>query len=148
MRILTLVLCLMGMLTEALAQKPATERPTRFHQLPAIIHCHAGRLDAFFRSAPGETVQVQISEALTIRGTVKNRISKYGTLETAGIQLSEYGQSIFALTRRQTPEGKTVFTGRIIDNRFADGLMLRQRGDEYEFVKVETAHLLPTCDQK
>lgn len=148
MRILTLVLCLMGMLTEAFAQKPTNEKPTRFHQLPSIIHCHPGQLDAFFRSAPGESVQVQISEALTIRGTMKNRISKYGTLETAGIQLSEYGQSIFALTRRQTPEGKTVFTGRILDNRFSDGLLLRQQGEEYELVKVETAQMLPTCDQK
>lgn len=149
MRILTLALCLLGIgLHGAFAQKPVSEKPTQFQRLPSVINCSSIQLNECFNTLQDQTVAVRLNDVLTIRGKVKTRTSKYGTLETIGIELSEFNQSMFALTKRQTPDRKTVFTGRILNSKYADGFLLQQKGERYELVKVETGDMLPTCDQR
>ncbi len=148
MRILTLVVCLLCIsASAALAQKTLQGKPAQFQQLSSVIDCNPVQLNALFDATQNQGVDIRISNSLSVRGKVKTRTSKYGTMETLGIELSEYNQSIFALTRRNTPEGKTVFSGRILNSNYADGFLLQQKGDAYQLVKVETATLLPTCDQ-
>jgi len=149
MKILTLAICLLGIGYQgALAQKPVSEKSTQFHRLPSSISCSSLQLNECFNALEHQSVTVRLNDELTIRGTVNTRTSKYGTLETIGIELSEYNQSMFALTRRQTPDRKTVFTGRIFNSKYADGFLLQQKGERYELVKVETGSMLPTCDQR
>lgn len=149
MRILTLLVCLLGIsATTAFAQKTAQGKPTQFDRLSSVIDCNPAQLEALFDAPQGKAVNIPVSNSFSVRGNVKMRVSKYGSMETLGIELSDYGQSIFALTRRSTPDGKTVFSGRILNSKYADGLLLQQKGDSYQLVKVETATMLPTCDQR
>lgn len=148
MKILTLLVCLLGIsASAAFAQKSPQGKPTQFDRLSSAIDCNPVQLNALIDAAQHQTVEVKICSAFAVRGQVKTRVSKYGTLETVGIELSDYDQSIFALTRRSTPEGKTVFSGRILNSKYADGFLLQQKGDRYQLVKVETATMLPTCNQ-
>lgn len=149
MRILTLLVCLMGIsVSAASAQKTPQGKPTQFDRLSSVIDCNPAQLDALFDAPQHQAVNIPISNSFSVRGNVKTRVSKYGSMETLGIELSDYGQSIFALTRRSTPDHKTVFSGRILNSKYADGFVLQQKGGAYQLVKVETATMLPTCDHR
>jgi hypothetical protein len=151
MKQITTGLCiafLMLFTANSIAQKSSSNKPFLFTDYPAVIDCTEAQLNSLFIASNDMNVSLSLPGNLTLQGEVTNRATKYNSLQTVSIKLPAFRNILFSVTKRDDEGKKPVFTAYLLNTDYADGYQLkRNAGNTYQFIKIETAKLLPTCNQ-
>ena len=143
--------CIAVMLTLLAYSSPAQtlqKKSSLFSACPASADCSVQQLNRLFNAVNGQTIQLALTEKFILKGTLKNKINKYGKIETLFIQLPSFGNTLFSVSRRMDEQKKYVYSAHLLNKNFADGYQLkRHKNDVYRFEKIETEKLLPLCNQ-
>ncbi len=130
------------------AQKTSAKKPFLFTNYPAVIDCTEAQLNSLFAAGNDITVSLSLPGNLTLQGEITQRATRYNSLQTVAVKLPAFRNILFSATKRDDAGKKPVFTAYLLNTDYADGYQLKHNTDNtYQFVKVETAKLLPTCNQ-
>jgi hypothetical protein len=131
------------------SQKEHSGKPLMFSNYPPIINCTEDQLNNIFSYGLGDHVNIALPANLTLSGPVTSNIVKFSNLQTVVIKLPSFNNILFALSKRLDENNKPVYVGHLFNKDYADGYELRRtNGGNYQFVKIETEKLLPTCNQQ
>jgi hypothetical protein len=145
LRLFCLTLCVF-LSAASFAQKTVSHKPSLFANYPAIIDCTQEQLSNIFNAVPGQNIKLVLANNFIIEGPVKSYSNKYTNLQTVAIQLPAFNNMLFALSKRTDATDAVVYVGHLFNKDYADGYELkRNQGNQYQFVKIETDYLLPTC---
>ena len=132
----------------SIAQKPSSPKLFLFKNYPAIINCTEAQLNNLFAAARGESISLSLSNELKLQGSITSKITKYNNLQTLTIKLPGFKNILFSVTKRTDDNNKNIFVGHLFNTDYADGYQLKRNADNsYQFIKIETEKLLPTCNQ-
>jgi len=132
----------------SIAQQSRTAKPTLFSNFPSTINCTEDQLNQLFSFTQGQNIKLSLPGNLVLEGPVKNKISKYGKIETMTVQLPSFGNILFAVTRTNDENRNIVYTAHLFNSKYADGYQLKQNGKNiYQFEKIEMEKILPACSQ-
>ena len=144
-------LCIVGLMLTSItiiAQKNSSKKPFLFSNYPAVIDCSETQLNSLFTASNNITVSLSLAGNLTLQGEVVNRANKYNSLQTVSVKLPAFGNILFSVTKRDNEGKEPIYTAYLLNNSYADGYQLKRSADNaYQFIKIETAKLLPTCNQ-
>lgn len=130
------------------AQKTSSKKLFLFTDYPAVINFSEAQLSSLFTATNDITVNLSLPGNLTLQGQVTSRSTKYNSLQTVAVKLPSFRNILFSATKRDNAGDKPVYTAYLFNTDYADGYQLKHNADNtYQFVKVETAKLLPTCNQ-
>lgn len=119
-----------------------------FSNYPGIINCTDAQLANFFTGEQGQTVSVAFDSQFTLQGTITSKIKNYSNLQTVVVKLSAFNNISFSISKRIDENNQAVYRGHLVNKAYTDGYELsKSTTGNYEFVKVETEKLLPTCSQ-
>jgi hypothetical protein len=132
----------------SIAQQSKTTKPTLFTNFPSTIICTADQLSNLFAVAQGQYIKLSLPGKLVLEGTVKNKISKYGKIETMTVQLPSFGNILFSVTKSNDENNNAIYTAHLFNSKYADGYELKRNGkNSYQFEKIEMEKMLPACNQ-
>jgi len=132
----------------SIAQKTSSGKPFLFTNYPAVIDCTEDQLNSLFTGGNDLNVNLSLPGNLTLQGEITNRAIKYNCLQTVSVKLPAFSNILFSVTKRDDAGKNPVYTAYLLNNDYADGYQLkRNRGNTYQLIKIETAKLLPTCNQ-
>jgi hypothetical protein len=132
----------------SIAQQSRTTKPTLFSNYPATIICTESQLSDLFTITQGQNIKLSLPGNLVLEGTVKNKISKYGKIESMTVQLSSFGNMLFSVTKSNDENNNSFYTAHLFSNKYADGYQLKRNGKNiYQFEKIEMEKMLPACNQ-
>jgi hypothetical protein len=132
----------------SIAQKTPTNKPSLFTDYPAVIVCTEAQLNSLFTAGNEMNVSLSLPGNLMLQGEVTNRATKYNNLQTVSVKLPAFRNILFSVTKRNVDSKKPVYTAYLLSADYADGYQLKRSADNtYQFVKIETAKLLPACNQ-
>jgi hypothetical protein len=143
-----LVLCCLLALTST-AQQTAAPKPPLFAAYPDVIQCDVNEIARVFTIAQGQSANIALAGNFRFGGTVTVNELKYGTLQSAVIKSPFFNNAILHVSKRIKPDNSIVYTGRIINEAFADGYELkRDVAGNYQLIKIETERVIPSCNQQ
>jgi hypothetical protein len=146
-KLLLAALCIFSMLGST-AQKPASQKPFLFNNYPAVINCSEILLSNLFNAGKGQAINLSLPSNLTLKGTITSKLTKYNNLQTISIQLPGFNNILFSITKRLDAANKAVYIGHLFNSNYADGYELKRNAENnYQFIKIATEKLLPTCNQ-
>ena len=130
------------------AQKPSSPKPFLFTAYPSVINCTEAQLNSLFDAGSGERVSLVLPGNLTLQGTITSKTTRYNSLQTVAIKLPAFRNVLFSVSKRNDAGNKPVYIGHLFNADYADGYQLKRTADNtYQFTKIETEKLLPTCNQ-
>ncbi len=141
--VLLLLLCLT---TAAGFSQSLIAKPKIFSQFPDVISCSSAALSNTFSAPAGKNITVTFSKDFTFSGIVTSNVIKYSNLQSITIQLPEYNNAVFHLSKQMSENKSILYTGRIINQNAYDGYELRrdEKGN-YELKKIQTETVLQDC---
>jgi hypothetical protein len=132
----------------SIAQQRRIIKPTLFSNYPSTIICTEDQLNKLFSINQGEKLKLNLPGNLVLEGTVKNRIIKYGKIETMTVLLPSFGNILFSVTKSSDENNNPFYTAHLFSNKYADGYQLKRNGKNiYQFEKIEMEKMLPACNQ-
>jgi hypothetical protein len=132
----------------SIAQQKKTAKPTLFSKYPSTITCTEEQLNSLFTIAQGQNIKLNLPGNLLLEGTVKNKISKFGKIQTITIELQSFNKILFSVTKSNDENNNPFYTAHLFNNNYADGYQLKRNGKNiYQFEKVEMEKILPACSQ-
>jgi hypothetical protein len=143
-------LILFSLITAAsFAQQTAAPKPQLFTAFPETIPCNANEMARIFTIAQGQQANIALASNFAFSGTVSSNEVKYGVLQSAVIKVPAFNNAIFHVTKRTKADNSIVYTGRIINDGFADGYELkRDATGNYQLIKIKTEMVMPDCGQQ
>jgi len=133
----------------SIAQQKKTSKPSLFSSYPSTITCTENQLNNLFTIAEGQNIKLSLPGNLVLQGTVKNKINKYGKIETMTVQLPSFSNTLFSVTRSNDENNDPFYTAHLFNNKYADGYQLKRNGKNiYQFEKIEMEKILPACNQQ
>ena len=149
MKIYTTGICIalfMLLSVSSIAQK-TSKKTFLFSNYPSVIDCSGTQLNSLFIANNTVTVNLSLPGNLTLQGEVVSRATKYNSLQTVAVKLPAFSNSLFYVTKRDDGGKEPIYTASLLNTDYADGYKLKRTGgNTYQFVKIETAKLLPTCN--
>ncbi len=143
--------CIAVMLTLLAYSSPAQtlqKRSSLFSAYPASINCTEQQLNSLFNAVNGQSVQLALTDQFILKGTLKNKMNKYGKIETLFIQLPAFDNTLLSISRRADEQENYVYTAHLLNRNFTDGYELRRdKNNKYRFEKIEAEKMLPLCNQ-
>ena len=132
----------------SIAQQKRTSKPTLFSNYPTTIICTEDQLSSLFTINQGQVIKLSLPGNLVLEGPVKNKISKYGKIETMTVQLPSFGNMLFAVTKSKDENNNAFYSAHLFNSKYADGYQLKRNGKNiYQFEKIEMEKMLPACNQ-
>lgn len=132
----------------SIAQQSRTTKPTLFSNYPSTIICTENQLGNLFTVSPGKNIKLSLPGDLVLEGTVKNKINKYGKIETMTVLLPSFGNILFSITKSNDENNNPFYTAHLFSHKYADGYELKRNGKNiYQFEKIEMEKMLPACNQ-
>ena len=127
-----------------------TGKSSLFAAYPNSISCSENELSTLFSKVQGEPVSIQFGAGLQFTGTVVSNRIKYSDLQSIIIRSAALHNTILQVSKRTLPgNGGIVYIGRIINESYTDGFELRRDADgSYQLTKIETARVMPVCNQQ
>lgn len=142
--------CIAVMLTLIAYSSPAQtlqKKSSLFSAYPVSVDCPVQQLNSLFTAANGQPVQLALSEKFILKGTLKNKINKYGKIETLFIQLPSFDNILLSVSRRMDEQKNYVYSAHLFNRNFSDGYELKRgKNNVYRFEKIETEKILPLCN--
>ena len=132
----------------SIAQQKRTSKPTLFSNYPSTIICTESQLSNLFTVTRGQTMKLSLPGNLLLEGIVKNKVSKYGKIETMTVQLPSFGNILLSVTKSNDENNNTFYTAHLFNSKYSDGYQLKRSGKNiYQFEKIEMEKMLPACNQ-
>jgi hypothetical protein len=123
-----------------------TAKPGLFTAYPATIICAENELSSLFIKTAGQQATVQFGTALQFSGTVTSNVVKYSNLQSVVLRSAALHNTIFHLSKRTLSDNSVVYTGRILNDGYADGYELRRNAEgKYQLTRIETAKVIQDC---
>ncbi|MBL0355802.1 MAG: hypothetical protein IPP72_02455 [Chitinophagaceae bacterium] len=128
--------------------KKSFSKKSLFNNYPSVINCTEAQLSSLFNTEKGRQVNLQLPGNLNLQGTVISKADKYNNLQTVAITLPAFRNILFSVTKRYDAANKAIYVGHLFNTDYADGYELKRNTDNtYQFIKIATGTLLPTCNQ-
>jgi hypothetical protein len=137
--------CVCLFLSATLLSTAQSNKPHLFAHLPNNIQISTNQLEQLFTKIVGNKTNMPIQAGFSIDGTVIVNQTKFGTLQTVAIKLTQYNNIVFTISKRITANNSVVYTGHLFNRLYADGFELKNNNNNYQLVKLETESILPTC---
>ncbi|HEU4472075.1 MAG TPA: hypothetical protein VFR58_13375 [Flavisolibacter sp.] len=125
---------------QAMAQKqdfplnePDYNKPKLFAELPQKMTVKLTAVDAALRLSAGATVSLQLSDKLTLEGTIVSADLQDPALQSIVIRCSNRQDAILTLTRSLNADRSYGYSGRI---------MSKNNSDAYEIVLENGSYIL------
>lgn len=135
--------------TIGFAQQSAAPKPQLFNAFPEAITCNVSELARIFTIAQGQQTNIALASNFVFSGTVSSNELKYGVLQSAVVKIAAFNNAILHVTKRTKNDNSIVYTGRIINDAFADGYELRKdTNGNYQLIKIKTEMVIPDCNQQ
>lgn len=132
----------------AFSQNRQASGSALFAGFPSTIDCKEFQLNKAFKAAKGEIVSLSLAGNLNLSGIVITKLAKYHNLHTMIIRLTAFSNALFSLSMQTDQKGAQVYTGRILNPLYADGLALqRSKEGNYQFIKTDTDKIIVNCNQ-
>ena len=134
-----MLLCLISLQLTAQVKAPINEHPTDkpsgFTALPQQFSISRLYLDELFSVSSSAKVRLPIEHNTFLEGIVLERVQKSATIITVNIRLSDYNEALFTISRQTKNNGTVQYTGRIINIRYADMMVLKDDNHALYLVK-------------
>lgn len=121
-------------------------KPKQFNSFPNTINCSEDELSKVFDASPGQDISLAFSDNFIFSGSVKSNLVKYSNLQTAIVVSPYYSNTILSISKITNPDGRTSYSGRIINKNYFDGFKLKRNASgNYQLIKMETDQVMPDC---
>ena len=141
-----ILLCVISLQLTAQVAAPLneqlTEKPSGFTALPEQFTISRLYLDQLFLGSSSAKVRLPIEHNKFLAGIVLERVQKNASIVTVNIRLSDYDEALFTISRRTTNSGAAEYTGRIINIRYADMMILKDDNQALYLVKEKQSLFL------
>lgn len=139
---LVAVFLLLVISTTINAQTQTSSKPYLFSKVAKKLPASISELDKAFSTSEGSIIKMRMNE-LVFEGTVTSSIKRYDNLFTVIIKSSSEKNTVFAISKRINDDKTVTYTGRIINEKYADGFELVQEANgHYAMSKIQTEELL------
>jgi hypothetical protein len=95
-------------------------RPNLFNDYPSTLNCPVSELAKIFTLVTGQMVQLTFSDK-SFTGIIGTTKHTYTNLQNVVVKLANLQGAIFHVSKIINPDNSTRYTGRIINEKFADG---------------------------
>jgi hypothetical protein len=138
------VLCLILFATyNTNAQVTTSSRPKLFNNFSENIPTAVAELDKAFIGAEGSSIQLNLANNFSLKGTVFSSVRRYSNLSSVIIKLPSFQNSLLSISKRINDDNTITYVGRIINEKFADGYELKKDNlGNYTFNKIKMEDLI------
>ena len=138
-----LTFCLMTV--AGFSQTPS--KPAIFANYPDQIDCSPAQFSNAFNFTEGQAITLSFPSNFTISGRVISNEVKYSNLQTMTIQVPDFDNAVFHLSKQINDDNSVTYVGRIMNKNAADGYrIIKDAAGNYKFQKLETAKVLQECN--
>ena len=124
------------------AQIQGTSKAQFFRHSSQRVVAKATELEKAFGARPGTTVKLQF-ENFDFKGLITASVKKYENLHNVLIRSASSENMLFSISKIVNEDKSIYYTGRIIDNEYADGYeLIREDDGNYMLIKISTEKLL------
>lgn len=139
---LVAVFLLLVISTTINAQTQTSSKPYLFSKVAKKLPASISELDKAFSTSEGSIIKMRMNE-LVFEGTVTSSIKRYDNLFTVIIKSSSEKNTVFAISKRINDDKTVTYTGRIINEKYADGFeLVQETNGQYAMSKIQTEELL------
>jgi len=141
--LLVALLCL----TSAVTYSQSSGKPHVFANQASRLEISESIFINAMNYSAGQNVSINIAPGFTFEGTVTMSEQKYENLKTVVIRSNAaFDNSFLQISKIKNEDGSVQYSGRIINERSADGFELKKEAGLYAFEKFETARILQDCN--
>jgi len=94
----------------------------------------------------GQNVTMFLAPGFSFTGVVMSNDRKYSNLTTVVIRSADLDNSLFQISKIVNPDNTFYYSGRILNERSADGYEIKLETNGYSIQKFETAKILQDCN--
>ncbi len=120
-------------------------RSKKYASLPESINIDKSIFANALNAPEGKEISVRLSEQFIFTGTVIGNFTKYKKLHTVLVRSTEDATSILQITLIDD-DNNISYSGRIINNKAADGYEIKNNNGVYSLQKFETLKILDPCN--
>ena len=141
---LMLLVCLCSY-TAATAQQSEV-KPQLFASFPSVLNISETCLQKIFSLTTDQESVIDFGNNLLFPCKVLRNEVKYSNMQTVIIRSSAFDNAMFQVSRIVNGDQSITYTGRIINERAADGLEIKKTATgTYQLKKFETDRVLEGC---
>ena len=140
----TLLAVLLSVASTASFAQMHDNRPNIYAGRPQSINVDKNIFASVLDVAAGNEVSVPLSNDFTFTGKVIGNFTKYNNLHTVMVRSNDNETSILQITSINN-NNSISYSGRIINNKAADGYEIKNNNGAYSLQKFETLKLLDPC---
>lgn len=135
-------LILMLLAFSAAAQIVTDSRQPMFRSMSDRLPASLYELDKAFTAPVGSVVHLRFYK-LAFEGKVISSVQKFHNLHSVIIKSPALNNTLLSLSKRTNPDKTITYTGRILNEQYADAYELtRDEDGSYVFEKIQTADLI------
>ena len=128
------------------AQQPTQAKPSLFAAYPSTLNITETCLQNIFSMVKEQEAVIDFGNNLLLPCKVLSNEVKYSNLQTVIIRSSAFDNAMFQVSRITNPDMSFTYTGRIINERAADGFEIKKASNgTYQLKKFETDRVLEGC---
>ena len=128
------------------AQQMPQAKPSLFAAYPSTLNITETCLQNIFSMVKEQEAVIDFGNNLLLPCKVLSNEVKYSNLQTVIIRSSAFDNALFQVSRITNPDLSFTYTGRIINERAADGFEIKKTpGGLYQLKKFETDRILEGC---
>lgn len=143
----TMLLSLVCLCTYAGATAQQSEvKPSLFASYPSVLNISESCLQNIFSFSSGQDAIIDFGNNLLFPCKILRNEVKYSNMRIVVIRSTAFDNAMLQVTRITNPDQSVSYTGRIINERAADGFEIkRSAGGSYQLQKFETDKVLEGC---
>lgn len=141
-----IVLCVISLQLTAQVKaplnEPLAEKPFLFAALPDKFTISTIAIDKIFAGSSSGTVKIAIEHDKFLEGTIIEKLQVNEKVTAVNITLPGYDRALFTITRFTAENGPPNYTGRIINIKYADVLLLKKEAGVLYLLKEKQSLFL------
>ena len=114
--------------------QPVADKPLLFSSLPEKIDCNLEEVDRLFSAVPSKKLVLQISNNLTLDGTVMEKVQQSPEVLSINFKSANYSGALFNISRI-IQNGTIRYVGTIVSKEHGDVLTLVKENEKYFFTR-------------
>lgn len=121
---------------------PAPAKPYMYNKVARKLPTSISELEKAFNTPEGSIMKMRLNE-MVFEGLVTSSIKRYDNLYSVIIKSSTQKNTVFAISKRINDDKTVTYSGRIINEGYADGFeLIREEDGHYAMNKIQTEALI------
>lgn len=144
----TMLLLMVSLCTYAgaTAQQTTAIKPRLFASYPPALSITEACLQNIFSFSANQETVIDFGNNLLFPCKIVRNEIKYSNLQTVILRSTAFDNALFQVSRITNRDQSITYTGRIINQRAADGFEIKKNNDgSYQLQKFETDKILEGC---